>query len=403
MTRTREIPLGRKTMRRSARQAASWGACATAVTVLVAFAACSRREDTANEARVVGADDAAVDGGSADDVFGGALDGGRVDAMKAGPAPLPGCALSAPGIDTCGPDAGERCCESPLIPGGTFNILEDGTPASPPPFVRGTISPFRLDRFEVSTGRFRRFVGAVESGWTPPAGSGKHTYLNSGKGLTLGPVGVFEPGWVGEWSALLPKDSAAWTEALSCPFTTWTAAPGDYESRPINCTNWFEAYAFCIWDGGFLPTISERSFAVAGGGEQRVYPWSTPSDAGTVDCSYANFGGADFPKSACVGAGQLGVRHTASVGSRSPKGDGKWGHADLAGNVTEWLLDRRGVLANPCVDCLSVLGSNPPPETHLSYGGDYSNNNASQLASFVRAQRPESRAAWIGLRCGRAP
>ena len=34
-----------------------------------------------------------------------------------------------------------------------------------------------------------------------------------------------------------------------------------------------------------------------------------------------------------------GNRPTIAVGSEHPQGDGKWGHRDLAGGVSEWVLD----------------------------------------------------------------
>jgi hypothetical protein len=38
-------------------------------------------------------------------------------------------------------------------------------------------------------------------------------------------------------------------------YDTWTSSPGNNELKPIVCANWYEAYAFCIWDGGFLPQV----------------------------------------------------------------------------------------------------------------------------------------------------
>jgi formylglycine-generating enzyme required for sulfatase activity len=51
-----------------------------------------------------------------------------------------------------------------------------------------------------------------------------------------------------------------------------------------------------------------------------------------IDCSYANYdyGGTAY----CLAYPGAANR----VGSESPKGDGKYGQADLAGNVWEWTL-----------------------------------------------------------------
>src|SRR5580700_4095697 len=72
------------------------------------------------------------------------------------------------GVSSCG--AGESCCTSLNVVGGTFLRSYDGatfTDASHP----ATVSTFRLDKYEVTVGRFRRFVEAVVAGWGPPNGA----------------------------------------------------------------------------------------------------------------------------------------------------------------------------------------------------------------------------------------
>src|SRR5262249_43011358 len=71
---------------------------------------------------------------------------------------------------TCGPHGDESCCASTLVPGGTYKRSYDGltyTDATNP----ATVSDFRLDRFEVTVGRFRAFLDAYP-GSRPAPGAG---------------------------------------------------------------------------------------------------------------------------------------------------------------------------------------------------------------------------------------
>ena len=55
-----------------------------------------------------------------------------------------------------------------------------------------------------------------------------------------------------------------------------------FPNHPRETVNWYEAIAFCAWDGGFLPTETEWHYAASGGSAQRAYPWSSP--AGDLAC-----------------------------------------------------------------------------------------------------------------------
>lgn len=321
--------------------------------------------------------DARTDTGSS--VSDGGIEGG----------PPASCAGGSPAVSACGPSAQESCCLSPLVAGGVYKRGHDGVilfdfddPAQ--------VSAFRLDRFEVTVGRFRSFVDATIAGWTPAAGAGKHTHLNGGAGLpSTSAPNTYEPGWDSALDGLLPHSAAAWSTNLSChaTFQTWTTSPGANEQRPLNCVSWAEAYAFCIWDGGFLPSETESMFAAAGGDEQRVYPWSVPPTSQTNDCTYAN--GAS-----CV----MDASTTNGVGTESPKGDGRWQQADLSGNVREWALDIYVAgFVNPCVDCV-VLGGGTE---HATRGSSYFNTPGGSASGF-RSSAP-GRDISVGVRCARRP
>ena len=91
----------------------------------------------------------------------------------------------------------ESCCTTLEVAGGAFYRTYDVDPdlgganwIAPDGGATGladpaTVSTFVLDKYDVTVGRFRQFVNAWNggAGYTPAAGSGKHTHLNGGKGL----------------------------------------------------------------------------------------------------------------------------------------------------------------------------------------------------------------------------
>jgi formylglycine-generating enzyme required for sulfatase activity len=184
--------------------------------------------------------------------------------------------------------------------------------------------------------------------------------------------------------------------SLACDgtYATWVDPAGtpDREILPINCVTWYEAFAFCAWDGGRLPTEAEWNAAAAGGEQQRVYPFGA-----AVDDTYSAY--------ECAGdhsaAGTCAFTDIQGVGSRSTNGDGRWGHADLAGNVAELVIDWFAPYVTPCSDCATLTQG--AVAARVVRGGDFV-SSASDILASVRAQNgPGIANSSVGFRCARAP
>jgi len=292
---------------------------------------------------------------------------------SAGGATPPSCSgLSA----TCGPSGNENCCTSLPVPGGTFYRSYDNVTYTSMTYP-ATVDAFSLDKYEITVGRFRQFVNAgIGTQASPPAsGAGTHPLIAGS-------------GWDSAWNANLPADTAALQAALKCNTAdqTWTDTAGANESQPQNCMDWYTAFAFCAWDGGRLPTEAEWNYAAAGGSEQRAYPWSSPATSTTIDDSYAVYCG-----SSC--------NSTQNVGSKSPKGDGKWGQADLAGNLWEWTLDWHGSYQVPCSNCADLIDQ--AADSRVIRGGRFFGNASQLLSSYRGSGVPGLHNNYVGSRCAR--
>jgi formylglycine-generating enzyme required for sulfatase activity len=255
-----------------------------------------------------------------------------------------------------------------------------------------TLSPFLLDKYEVTVSRFRAFL--TQYPVFPSEGSG---------GVPNHPT----TGWKKEWNLVLPQSVDELMESIaSCDetYATLTVAPGDNERMPMNCVSWYVAQAFCIWDGGRLPTEAEWEYAAAGGVEGRVYPWGSDypsgngSNPGDAHANFQVIWSNDFMD------GGSGEGRILDVGS-TPLGDARWGHQDMAGNVEElvydyhqrewWTWDDGGA---PCSqDCVN----DHPSEGAVIKGGSYlslgDRLRASSFEQFAKGDvLPD-----VGFRCAR--
>jgi formylglycine-generating enzyme required for sulfatase activity len=318
----------------------------------------------------------------------------------------PSCAPGGPGMTNCGPggSGSESCCTSLEVAGGTYFRTYDppGSDGGPVLAADGgssgeadpaRVSGFRLDEYLVTVGRFRQFVAAWRGGYYPCSGSGKHTHLNLGQGLAnSASAGTYETGW----------DATHWNDTtdinptdvnLECTqYSTWTDPADGNENLPINCVNWYEAYAFCVWDGGFLPSEAEWEYAAAAGSQQREYPWGltapgTGNQYAIYNCNYSGVCTDTATSIAPVGYASMGV--------------GYWGQLDLAGEVFEWNLDSPGAYVDPCTDCAYLPST---PAFYRVIRGDNFSGGTSDLVPSNRGYNPPSGGSPnIGFRCARTP
>ncbi|MCC6527841.1 MAG: formylglycine-generating enzyme family protein [Polyangiaceae bacterium] len=336
--------------------------------------------------------------------------GGATGGSGGGTSSKPGCELD------CGVSVGTAgCCDSQLVPGGSFQMGRSTSgndaeqSADSDPYGYGpaekpehpiVLSPFRLDTFEVTVGRFRDFVtagGGTQSSPPEPGAGADPSVPNSG--------------WNIAWVGALVADKTLLTQALQCGepgFHTWTDDPATNEQKPQNCVSWTEAFAFCAWDGGWLPTEAEWEFAAAGGSENRYFPWSSPAASTSVDASEASF----FDGASCVGDGASGCAPTdvVRVGSKLG-GAGAYGHYDLGGNVWEWVFDWYRFdwyTKSTCTaDCANTddpdVVAEPAPNQRVIRGGGYHDTAPTLRAAHRYSLLPSARQQNVGFRCARAP
>jgi formylglycine-generating enzyme required for sulfatase activity len=231
--------------------------------------------------------------------------------------------------------------------------------------------------------------------------------LNCGNGLA-GTDGGYEPGWVPGDDSNVTSNITPTDGGLACGvndyeflpqlaansiYDTWTPQPGAQESLPINCVNWYTAYAFCIWDGGFLPSEAEWKYAAVGGSEELEYPWGS-TDPGTSS-QYAIYG-CYYPSGtgSCTGAGNIAPVGTPLLGAS------RWGHLDIAGSLFEWNLDwYAAAYVSPCTDCAYLTTATQ----RVTLGGNF-DAPAVYFPPKRRYDNPlDSDAYAYGIRCARTP
>ncbi len=124
----------------------------------------------------------------------------------------------APHVDIIGKDGAPMV----LVPAGEFIMGSEKGDEDEAPAHRVSLNAYYIDKFEVTNGRFAKYVEAIQS----------------------------EPPW-----GFTDKET-----------------PVIHAERPVRWVNWMDAMGYCLWLGKRLPTEAEWEKA-ARGTDERTYPW----------------------------------------------------------------------------------------------------------------------------------
>lgn len=241
------------------------------------------------------------------------------------------------------------------------------------PEHEATVPPFFLDTFEVTQERFQKFIDAYEG--LPEQGAGSISYAPGS-------------GWKPDFDVLMSDDTNAAKTAMAMR-RSWSSETQQQNQSAVLVT-WAEAFLFCVWDGGRLPTEAEWEFAAVGGDENRLYPWGDDESdlANKVTlCYYQDLcaDGYDLCDQAvdCLSLGDREFR----VGSK-PGGQARWGQQNMADGWTEWVYDRfEEYESAACKDASCVQIPQTTEENRSKRGGT---SNSVISGAFRSARRPWS-------------
>ncbi len=285
---------------------------------------------------------------------------------------------------SCAEGSGTRGCGVTLVPFVVDGFLlgEVGTPNAAPP-RRVHLPSFVMDRYEVTLERFRAFWSAGHP--APPFGRVDYP----GGAVSLTPWVVSAPVMAGA-----PRDDAG------VSLCAW-ANPSAPAYTPVNCVDWATAMAFCVWEGGRLPTEAEWEAAaryVPRGADGRVlrlgrrYPWGDDAP----ECQ-ANFVERSLSCGPRPGAPWV-------VGTSQPSW---YPFFDMAGNLQEWVADVNAPYGSaPCWD----LGEYADPlcatwtddaavEQRTIRGGSFTSMEPNIRGASRDNSRPSDRGTNKGFRC----
>jgi len=253
-----------------------------------------------------------------------------------------------------------------LVPGGSFVMGDDTGGLDERPAHQVTLSPFFIDRLEVTNEQFGRFAreqdvhDSVAGPWFQFSVEGCIYQIANYRTRYDSSFDDFSPDANAspEQQRQLRNDTARWNAALMAlrrMLDRDESFPGDISLEklvglpdvsalvraqaklPVRNITWHDAQAYARWAGKRLPTEAEWEFA-ARGSDGRRYPWGNHWIPDRCQAGLAPTRSPIFDPFENKSAPKEGP---APVGS-TPDGASPSGCLDMAGNVWEWTADWYG-------------------------------------------------------------
>lgn len=152
----------------------------------------------------------------------------------------------------------------------------------------------------------------------------------------------------------------------------------EFSDYPVIYISWNDALSYCTWAGRTLPTEAQWEKA-SRGVEGQTYPW------GNVDAkeSLLNFNSI--------------VGDTTKVGSY-PKGVSIYGTLDMAGNVSEWVIDWYSDIYYESSPSSNPLGPDSG-KLRVLRGGSWSSSSSEVRSADRNGSNPSVPLVYVGFRC----
>lgn len=258
-----------------------------------------------------------------------------------------------------------------LIPGGTITLGIDSREipcfqsvfkidrrelfADAVPKHTVTLKPFYLDKYLVTNAQFSAFT-QVHPQWQPnkvPASLGNGNYLKH------------------------------WTNSQ---------IPNHLANHPVTNVGWYEAVAYCRWQGKRLPSEAEWEHAARGGGHG-LFPWGDAQ----ADPSRANYSAS-------------GLGTTTEVGAYAPNGYGLY---DMAGNVWQFTADQWAPYSSqpvkqpkahktpPFSDDVRIYSQLPVPRRAIR-GGSWGGAPINMWIEYRDSHPADGAQPFVGFRCAKS-